>query len=116
MPSESSDFSMKREECPRCGALWLNGQHYWSTGKIGNEKDLSNLVCGQKDFNDCINPIHKRGHTYGEADSWIKRAHFIDNIDKYVFPRVGRVKSLRLHKNSCVCAAIVYNMTRRYSL
>tara|TARA_Y100000361_G_scaffold5867_1_gene5015 strand:- start:20 stop:298 length:279 start_codon:yes stop_codon:yes gene_type:complete len=82
MPEESSDFSMKREECPRCGALWLDGQHYWYTGRIGNERDLSNLVCGQKDFSDCINPSHKTGHIYGEADSWEKRAKLIDSLDR----------------------------------
>ena len=82
MPDIHSDLSLKREECPRCGALWLNGQHYWSTGAVGNEKDLSNLVCGQKDFNDCINPMHKNGHVYGEADSWKKRAALISKLDK----------------------------------
>ena len=82
MPDIHSDLSLKREECPRCGALWLNGQHYWSTGAVGNEKDLSNLVCGQKDFNDCINPMHKNGHVYGEADSWEKRAALISKLDK----------------------------------
>lgn len=77
-----SDLSLKRDECPRCGAIWLNGQHYWSTGALGNEKDLSNLVCGQKDFKDCINPSHKNGHVYGEADSWEKRAGTIRKLDR----------------------------------
>jgi len=77
-----SDLSLKRDECPRCGAIWLNGQHYWSTGALGNEKDLSNLVCGQKDFKDCINPSHKTGHVYGEADSWEKRAGTIRKLDR----------------------------------
>ena len=52
----------------------MDGQLYWSTGAKGDEKDLSNLVCGLRDFDDCINPIHKTGHIYGEADSWEKRA------------------------------------------
>ena len=84
MPDIHSDLSLKREECPRCGAVWLNGQHRWSTGAIGNEKDLSNLVCGQKDFNDCINPSHKKGHTYGEADSWEKRARLIGKLSREI--------------------------------
>ena len=41
-----SDFSIKRDECPVCGAIWLNGQHTWSTGRQGDEETLSNLVCG----------------------------------------------------------------------
>ena len=37
---ELSDFSMTRTECPKCGALWLNGQHYWvGTGKLGDPHD-----------------------------------------------------------------------------
>ena len=79
-----SDLSLKREECTRCGAVWLNGQHYWSTGKIGNEKDLSNLVCGQKDFNDCINPRHKEGHIYGDKDTWEKRSGRLEKIKKEI--------------------------------
>ena len=47
---ELSNLSMDRKECPKCGALWLNGQHYWSgTGKLGNELDLAGLVC-----NNCL--------------------------------------------------------------
>ena len=42
---ELSDFSMTRTECPKCGALWLNGQHYWvGTGKLGDPHDLAGLV------------------------------------------------------------------------
>ncbi len=84
MPDIHSDLSLKRDECPRCGAVWLNGQHRWSTGAIGDEKALSNLVCGQKDFNDCINPLHKKGHTYGEADSWEKRARLIGKLSREI--------------------------------
>ena len=51
---------MKREECPRCGALWLDGQHYWYTGRIGNERDLSNLVCGQKILMTVSIPVTKQ--------------------------------------------------------
>ena len=56
--------------CPHCGATWINGQHYWSgTGQKGDEKTL-------------INPMHKTGHIYGEADTWEKRAKFIDSVMK----------------------------------
>lgn len=81
MTEESSVFNMKRVECPRCGATWLDNQLYWSTGAKADEKDLSNLVCGLRDFDDCINPIHKTGHIYGEADSWEKRAGVSKKID-----------------------------------
>ena len=37
---------------------------------------------GLRDFDDCINPIHKKGHIYGEADSWEKRAKVSAKIDR----------------------------------
>ena len=41
MSKELSDLSLERKECPKCGAVWLNGQHIWTgTGKRGNELDL----------------------------------------------------------------------------
>ena len=76
---ETSDLSLTRVECPVCGAIWLNGQHMWYTGKTGDEKSLSNLVCGFRDDPECINPSHKTGHLYGEADTWEKRSKFIDD-------------------------------------
>ena len=54
---ELSDLSMERKECPKCGATWLNGQHYWSgTWKPGNELDLAGLVCNKLGDETCINP------------------------------------------------------------
>ena len=54
---ELSDLSMERKECPKCGATWSNGQHYWSgTGKPGNELDLAGLVCNKFGNETCINP------------------------------------------------------------
>jgi len=54
---ELSDLSVERKECPKCGALWINGQHYWSgTGKKGNELDLAGLVCNNHGDETCINP------------------------------------------------------------
>ena len=79
---ELSDLSFSRVECPRCGAIWMNGQHYWHTGQKGDEETLSNLVCGLKDFHDCLNPKHKKGHIYGEKDTWEKRAGKIRKISQ----------------------------------
>ena len=54
---ELSDLSVERKECPKCGALWINGEHYWSgTGKKGNELDLAGLVCNNHGDETCINP------------------------------------------------------------
>jgi len=54
---ELSDLSLERKECPKCGALWINGEHYWSgTGKKGNELDLAGLVCNNHGDETCINP------------------------------------------------------------
>jgi len=76
---EVSDFSLKREECPKCGAVWLNGQHIWTgTGKVGDSEVLSNLVCTTVNAPDCINKSYKKGHIYGEKDTWEKRKAFID--------------------------------------
>jgi|DEB0MinimDraft_10_1074344.scaffolds.fasta_scaffold26095_3 hypothetical protein len=77
---ETSDLSIDRKECPRCKAVWLNGQHIWSgTGKPGDPETLSNLVCGLVEDPKCINPSHKKGHIYGEKDTWKKRSKFIDS-------------------------------------
>jgi len=54
---ELSDLKLERKECPKCGATWLNGEHYWSgTGKKGNEMDLAGLVCNRVGDETCINP------------------------------------------------------------
>ena len=72
---ELSDFSMIRNECPKCGALWLNGQHYWTgTGKLGDPHDLAGLVCNNYADERCINPC--RGSTSG--DTWEKRMEFFN--------------------------------------
>ena len=81
---EVSDFSLQRTECPLCGAIWLNGQHTWSTGRKGDEETLSNLVCGIKDDPMCINKKHIKGHIYGDKDTWEKRSKFIDSKTKEI--------------------------------
>ena len=54
---ELSDLSVERKECLKCGAFWLNGQHYWSgTGKEGDPHDLAGLVCNKLGDETCINP------------------------------------------------------------
>ena len=74
---EFSDLSMSRVECPKCGATWINDQHYWSgTGRVGNELDLAGLVCNSIGDFQCINP--KKGQTGG--DSWEKR---MEDLDKF---------------------------------
>ena len=69
-----SDKLMKT--CERCGARWMGGQHYWSTGLPGNEYALNNLVCNLAKDDRCINPKKKDGE-YPSADSWAKREAFI---------------------------------------
>ena len=80
MDKDLSDLKIDREECPHCGAIWLNGQHIWSgTGKLGDPQTLSNLVCGISNSPKCINPSHVKGHLYGDKDTWEKRASFINS-------------------------------------
>ena len=72
---ELSDFSVSRAECPKCKAVWINGQHYWSgTGKLGNELDLAGLVCNKLGNHQCINP--KKGSDGG--DNWDKRMEVLE--------------------------------------
>ena len=74
---------MENKECPKCGAVWLNGQHYWNTGALGDNKTLSNLVCGIVESPECVNPEHIKGHIYAEKDTWEKRKRFIDSSKLY---------------------------------
>ena len=72
-----SDLTMTRAECPKCGATWLNGQHYWSgTGRLGDPHDLAGLVCNKYGDFQCINPC--KGSDSG--DTWEKR---IADADKF---------------------------------
>ena len=72
---EMSELSLTRKECPKCQAVWINGQHIWSgTGNIGNEDDLAGLVCNDLGDHQCINP--KKGSDKG--DTWEKRLSFLE--------------------------------------
>ena len=71
---------MNIKECEKCGAKWLNGQLFWSTGKPGTEEDLAGLVCNQLSDGDdivmCAN--EKRGDTTGQT--WEYRRGYADGI------------------------------------
>ena len=71
-----SDLVMKRTECPRCGAVWLNNRHIWATGRKGDELDLAGLVCNVADHSDCVNP--KKGQRGG--DTWENRMNAIQEL------------------------------------
>ena len=65
---------MNTQICPKCEARWVDGQHYWHTGALGDPHDLAGLVCNQLGDTTCINPCN--GSESG--DTWEKRANFID--------------------------------------
>ena len=67
---------MNCKQCRKCGAKWLNGQLYWSTGQVGKEEDLAGLVCNSLGDSSCINP--KKGNTTG--DTWEKRLAELDRL------------------------------------
>jgi hypothetical protein len=65
--------------CPKCGAFWIGGQHYWSgTGNKGNELDLAGLVCNAIETTECINPM--RGEHGG--DTWAKRVEKLKDFEE----------------------------------
>lgn len=76
-------FQMSRVECPKCSAVWLNGQHYWRTGCVGNETDLASLVCNNHGNEQCINP---RKGTEG-GDTWEKRLQDLELFQKQMKER-----------------------------
>jgi hypothetical protein len=81
---ELSDLKLERKECPKCGAVWINGQHYWSgTGNKGNELDLAGLVCNNLGDDQCINPV--RGQDGG--DNWEKR---MEDLERFGEEKQGR--------------------------
>ena len=78
---ELSDLSLSRKECPKCGAIWINGEHIWSgTGNKGNELDLAGLVCNNYGDSQCINPA--KGQEGG--DTWKKRMEDLENREEEI--------------------------------
>ena len=89
---ELSDLKLERKECPKCQAVWINGQHVWSgTGNTSknSELDLAGLVCNNLGDHTCINP--KKGELGGEA--WEYRAGCIDGMIE------GRKEAMEDQKN-----------------
>ena len=69
---------MNTKTCPKCGATWINDQHYWiGTNKKGDETELASLVCDRFGDDTCINSM--KGTTKG--DGWQKRLNNMDAID-----------------------------------
>ena len=74
---ELSDLKLERKECPKCNAIWINGEHRWSgTGNKGSELDLAGLVCNNLGDHQCINP--KKGMEGG--DTWGKRLEDLEKM------------------------------------
>lgn len=70
---------MDTKTCPKCGACWIDGQHFWSgTNKKGDESELANLVCDKFGDDTCINPL--KGTT--EGNGWSKRLHSMEGLEK----------------------------------
>lgn len=69
---------MNVKTCSICEARWIDGQHYWATGRQGNELDLAGLVCNRfrNGREGCINPAC--GQDGG--DTWEKRAQRISDL------------------------------------
>lgn len=67
---------MENKTCSKCGAHWIAGQLYWSTGAKGEEDDLAGLVCNnlRDEEHLCVNP--KKGSE--EGTSWDYRRGFVD--------------------------------------
>ena len=63
--------------CFNCGATWIGGQLYWSTGRVGCPHDLAGLVCNSIESNQCINPC--RGSTSGIT--WEQRRHYVKRFN-----------------------------------
>ena len=68
---------MKYEICPACESQWLDGQLYWTTGKIGCPHDLAGLLCNEVDNPKCINPC--KGSTSGTT--WEQRRQYMPDFE-----------------------------------
>jgi len=68
---------METKTCAVCGAHWMEGQLYWSTGAKGTDQDLAGLVCNSLPSDkepQCINSA--KGDTTGQT--WEYRRGFVD--------------------------------------
>lgn len=69
---------MDTKTCPKCGACWIGGQHYWSgTQKVGDETQLASLVCDKFNYPECINP--SKGTTDGRG--WERRLENLNTLE-----------------------------------
>jgi len=76
---ELSDLSLSRKECPKCGAVWINGNHIWrGTANEGSEINLAGLVCNKYGDQTCINPM--KGEEGGVT--WEDRLKTLEVLDK----------------------------------
>ena len=71
MTEKNVDLDVK--SCTKCGATWVEGQLFWSTGKEGCPHDLAGLVCNKYGDEQCINPC--KGSDSG--DTWEKRPNLL---------------------------------------
>lgn len=70
---------MNTKTCPKCGANWIDNQHYWTgTNKKGNDTELASLVCDKFGDDTCINPA--KGSTKG--DGWEQRLNSMEDLKK----------------------------------
>mgnify|MGYP001570077963 CR=1 FL=1 len=78
---ELSDLSLSRKECPKCGAVWINGNHIWrGTANEGSEINLAGLVCNKYGDQTCINPM--KGVEGGVT--WEDRLKTLEVLDKEI--------------------------------
>lgn len=70
---------MNTRTCPKCGANWIDDQHFWTgTNKKGNETELASLVCDKFGDDSCINPA--KGTTKGNG--WEQRLNSMEELKK----------------------------------